>query len=301
MHHPHDQAFKATMGASLELVARVVPERVVHVAPQRIDVAYEPHARAPELGVLDRMVAMGPGMFEYYARQPSPTDTRECLRKRLNYQHERTSKAARGERAAPPEPWLWILSTTRPRAAFEAHSVVLMTGWPAGFFRAGADERMCFVVLNELPEREDTLLLRLHGRGPGLPRALAELDALPATHPLRIRVWPVMVAYGSYIVEDLKRSGDMTLYQQAMAVYQEFVERIREEEQRNHNQEVQRIREEEQRSLESLRALLHRLLVRRFGAVSEDAQARIRVARQDTLERWIEQVFTARSCDDVLA
>jgi hypothetical protein len=56
-----------------------------------------------------------------------------------------------------------------------------MTGWPAGFFRVGADERMCFVVLNELPERKDTLLLRLQGHGAGLPRALVELDALPAT------------------------------------------------------------------------------------------------------------------------
>jgi hypothetical protein len=284
MHHPYDQAFKAAMGVSLELVARVVPEQVVHVAPQRIDVAYEPHARAPELGVLDRMVALGPGMFEYYARQPSLADTRECLRKRLNYQHERTSKAVRGEHAAPPEPWLWILSTGRPRAAFEAHSVVLMTGWPAGFFRAAADERMCFVVLSELPEHEDTLLLRLQGRGAGLPRALAELGALPATHVLRRRVWPVMVAYGSHIVEDLKRSEDMTAYQQAMAVYEEFMARI-----------------QEQRALEVLRSLLGRLLMRRFGAVSEDAQARIDLARQETLERWIERVLSARSCDDVFA
>jgi hypothetical protein len=61
---------------------------------------------------------------------------------------------------------------------------------PAGI-SAGGGERMCFVVLNELPEREDTLLLRLQGRGAGLPRALVELDALPATHVLRTRVWPV--------------------------------------------------------------------------------------------------------------
>jgi hypothetical protein len=161
MHHRHDQAFKAMMDASLELVARVEPERVVHVPPQRIDVAYEPHGRAPELGIMDRMVALGPGMFEYYARHPSPAEVKACLRKRLNYEHERMLRAQRIGQAEPPEPWLWILSTARPRGAFEAHAAVRMDGWPAGFFRAGADERMCFVVLGELPEREDALLLRL--------------------------------------------------------------------------------------------------------------------------------------------
>lgn len=268
------------MGASLELVARVVPEQVVHVPPQRIDVAYEPNGRAPELGVLDRMVALGPGMFEYYARHPSPADIRGCLRKRLNYEHERARRAERGGHGVPPEPWLWILSTARPRAAFESHAVLPMASWPAGFFRAAADERLCFVVLDELPEREDTLLLRLQGRGRGLPRALAELDALPAAHVLRTRVLPVMVAYSPHIVEDLKRSDDMSIYQQAVAIYEA----------------IQRERYEE-----GLRALLGRLLTRRFGAVPDDAQDRIRGAGPEVLERWIEQLVTARSCDEVFA
>jgi hypothetical protein len=64
-----------------------------------------------------------------------------------------------------------------------------------------------------------------------------------------------MVAYRADIMEDLKRSEEMTAYQQAQAIYQEFVQRIR--------------GEEEQRNLERMRALLGRLLTRRFGDVSE--------------------------------
>lgn len=55
MHHPHDQWFKALMEVWWEFVAEVELERAVHVPPQRIDLAFEPRARAPELGIVDRM------------------------------------------------------------------------------------------------------------------------------------------------------------------------------------------------------------------------------------------------------
>jgi hypothetical protein len=142
------------------------------------------------------------------------------------------------------------------------------------------DERMCFVVLGELPEREDTLLLRLQGRGSGLPRALAELDALPDTHVLRIRLWPVMVAYGATIMEDLERTEDMTAYQQALAIYEEMVQGI---------------------SGDANRRTLIRQLTHRFGDLSEDTLTRIQQAGLETLERWLDQVLTARSLDDVFA
>ncbi|MCB9761054.1 MAG: Rpn family recombination-promoting nuclease/putative transposase [Alphaproteobacteria bacterium] len=48
------------------------------------------------------------------------------------------------------------------------------------------------------------------------------------------------------------------------------------------------------------RALLLRLLERRFGAVSPEAQARVETADLDTLTRWTDGLFTAESVEGVL-
>jgi hypothetical protein len=250
------------------------------------------------------MAALGPCMFEYYARQPSRADVDTCLRKRLNYDHERARRARRAGEPAPPGSRLWILSAGRPRVALQAYGAAPMTGWPEGFWQAAMDERLCCVVLSELPETEDTLSLRLLQRGPGLARALRELDALPEKHPLRVRAWPVLVARRAPIMQHLKKVGAMSAYQEAQEILHRW-------EQRAHRQGLREgIRQGMERGMErgieqgmerGTRALLERLVRRRFGRLPRSASARIRQADRATLERWAEQVLTARSIDDVFA
>lgn len=284
MHHPYDQLFKALMGACLDLSADVELERVVHVPPQRIDVAFEPRTRVPALGITDRMAALGAGMFEYYSRGPSEADVKACLRKRLNYDHERALAAGRRSQPSPPEPRLWLLSADRSDMVLRAHPVVPMAGWPAGFWQSRIDDRVHVVVIDELPAGNDTLLLRLLGHGPTLQRALAELAQLPGDHVLDLRARPVLVAFRPAIMQHLNEAGDMNAVQQAEALYREW-------EQRMHQQG----RDEE------ARALLMRLLARRFGAVPDEVSTRVQHADRETIEGWAEQVLVAASLDDVFA
>lgn len=203
MHHPHDQRFKALVAACMGLAADVELERSVHVAPQRIDVAYEPRVRVPQLRCLDRMAALGPGMMEYFAGRLSEVDVMGCVSKRLSYCHERALAAGR-RGTAPPEPRLWILAAQPPsRTLLQAHAAEPMGDWPNGFWQAHPYEWMRFVVLDELPEESDTLLLRLFGHGPTLRRALAELRTLPPDHVLKTQALPVLVAYDSTALQDL--------------------------------------------------------------------------------------------------
>jgi hypothetical protein len=314
IHHPYDQWFKALADACFELGAKITRERVVHVPAQRIDVAFEPRTRAPVLGVLDRLMALGPGMFEYFANPPSRADVRHCLRKRLVYEHERALDAQRDGLPTPPEPRLWILSAGRPNAALQACGAARMPDWPAGFWRAALDEHLYFVLLHELPEHPDTLLLRLAGRGTTFQRAFLELSRLPEEHALRARAWPVLVAHEPAIMQDLKGTAVMNLYEQALVVYNEYVQRIRSEEAQRVRQEeavrlqheTQRVRQEEalrirQEEAWRLQHLLIRLLTHRFGALPDDVLARIRHADTATLGRWAERQLTAQSLDDVFA
>ncbi len=291
IHHPHDQYFKTLAGGYFDLGADITRERAVHVPAQRIDVALEPRRRVPELGVLDRLFALGPGMFEYFASPPSRADVKHCLRKRLGYEHERSLDAQRWREPTPPEPRLWILSVGRPQEALRAYGAVPMPDWPAGFWQAATDEYMRFVLLHDLPEHPDTLALRLAGRGSTLQRAVIELFHLPEEHPLRVRAWPIVVAHKAFIMQNLERTADMDLYQQALQVYREYEQSIRDD-------EAQRVRQEETSRMQHL---LLRLLAHRFGALSEDVQARVQGADTATLGQWADRSFTAESLDDVFA
>jgi hypothetical protein len=185
------------------------------------------------------------------------------------------------------EPRLWILSAGRPNAALQACGAAPMPDWPAGFWRAALDEHLYFVLLHELPEHPDTLLLRLAGRGSTFQRAFLELSRLPEEHALRARAWPVLVAHEASIMQDLERTAAMNLYEQALVVYNEYVQRIEE-----------RVRQEEALRLQHL---LIRLLAHRFGALPDDVLARIRGADTATLGRWAEREISAQSLDDVFA
>jgi hypothetical protein len=329
IHHPFDQMFKGMSSGCLGHMVELILERVVHVPAQRIDVAYVPRVRDPRLGVMDRMIALGPGMFEYFASPPSRAAVNECLRKRMNFEHELELRAPRHGEPTTGQ-WLWILSAGRPRAALRQHGAVPMNGWPVGFCRGARDERLCFVLLRDLPEEdEDTLFLRLVARGKVSARAMVELRRLREDHPLRIGAMPVLVAHQAHIMQDLGKVEDMTAYEQALAVYREYEQRIRhdeaqrvrqeeaqrfeletqrlrQEEARRFELETQRLRQEEARRVRQEEArrmqdLLVRLLTQRFGSLSEDIVARVHQAEHAQIEAWMGRVLTAQSIDDIFA
>jgi hypothetical protein len=320
MHHPYDQCFKSVMNRRLERRARVALERAVHVPPQRIDVTYEPLSPAPalglELGILGRMMALGSGMLEYFAQCPSPDAVEECLRKRLNYAHERVLAAQGSGDAVPARPWLWILSAGQPREALKACGAEPLVGWPAGFWQSKWDAWTRIVVLSELPESPDTLLLRVFGRGRTLARAMTELNALPEDDELRMAVMPALLAFREPIMQDLKRTGDMNATEQVQALYEAWEERtlrkgLEQGLERGLEQGLERGLEQgldkglkkglEQGREEAMRRVLVGLLTQRFGSLPQGASERIQQADTATLERWVGRVLPATSIDDVLA
>jgi hypothetical protein len=284
MHHPYDQFFKNAMRWCIEPEVKVELERAVHVPAQRIDLAYGERSSvsALDLGLVGEMLALGPGMMEYFAQGLSPDDVKACVRKRLAYDHERTLTAGQRREPAPPEPWLWILCTNQPREALQAYAAEPMAGWPPGFWQSAREPRMRFVLLSALPEIPETLLLRIFGRGKTLVRAMAQIDALPAEHVLRGRLKPALLAFENSIMQ--AQRGDMQTYEEIRERYEAW-----------HRSAIEEGRKE------ALRDVLIDYLTQRFGSVPESALARIHEADTDTLARWARRVLTAASLDDVLA
>lgn len=302
MHHPHDQRFKAGFAVLMELIAEVELERAVHIAPPRIDATFEPRpgVRVPELGLLDRMGALGPGMIEYYSSTVRSGSFETCLRKRLDYAHERQVTAARQALAEPASPRLWIVSTGHPRKALADYEARPMDGWPAGCFHTRAVDRAHLVVLRDLPETPDTLALRLFGRGRTLQRALEELAALPAEHLLRRRLQPVMLAFQNQIVQDIGRFQAMNVLDRVHSVYDEWhreaVESGRRAGHKEGRKEGRKAGHKEGRR-EGQEQVLCKLLTQRFGPLPEDIRTRLRRADAESLERWLERLLSAPSLE----
>jgi hypothetical protein len=143
-------------------------------------------------------------MMKYYPHAPSRLNVATCVGKRVALDFERVMEAQREGWPVPARSWLWIVSPQRPLVALQTWAAVPMleSGWPPGFWQADMDERLCFVILDELPEREDTLILRLANRGPARARALAELDALPETDPLAAHLRRVVAAFQDFLGQD---------------------------------------------------------------------------------------------------
>ena len=270
------------------------------------------------------MLTLGPGMLEYFAQYLSADGVEECLRKRLNYAHERRLEAEGNGDAVPARPWLWILSAGQPREALKACGAEPMAGWPAGFWQSRSDGWTRIVVLSELPESPDTLLLRVFGRGRTLVRAIAELNDLPDEDELRVAVLPTLLAFREDIMQDLERTGDMDAAEQVQALYDQWEQRtLRKGREQGLEQGMEQGLDKglkqgleqgldrglkkgleqglEQGREEAMRQVLAGLLAQRFGSLPEDASVRIARADTATLVRWVSRVLPAASLDDVLA
>ena len=102
----------------------------------------------------------------------------------------------------------------------------------------------------------------------------------------------------------------MRPYQQLIAVADEIRQELQEAEEKAVKRGIEQgieqgiekgIRQGRKEGLtKGARAILTRLLTRRFGPLPGNATARIRRADRATLERWTDRILTARSLDDVL-
>ena len=133
------------------------------------------------------------------------------------------------------------------------------------------------------------------------------------------RIKPLLVAFESHILQDLKRDADdperdtdMNVLEEVQAMYsrweQETVDRGRTEGRKEGRTEgrtegrkegLKEGRKEGRK--EGERAALLRLLERRFGALPEALTARVADASTNEIESWLDRVLDATSLDDVFA
>lgn len=187
---PHDQFAKDYLKELLSPLGDVQAPREVPGEVRQIDVWFAPIAQPtlePQLlGLLGR-IAASPCLLEPFRNAPTPTEIRNCLLKLFEL-HGELQRSARREQKRLAEsdlPRLWILSPTASVSLIDGFRAIVDDNWMSGIYFLGDYLRSAVVAIHQLPRTNDTLWLRILGKGTVQKQAISELASVSANHPLR--------------------------------------------------------------------------------------------------------------------
>jgi hypothetical protein len=179
--NPFDQFSKQLLEEVLAPYGTVEISLEVTGESQFVDVFFEPSsspAIAPqELGLLGR-IAQTPCLLEPFRNQPSAFEIRSCLQK-LYQVHGNYLRKAKREKESIAEsdlPQLWIFASSASDTLLNGFGASLKEDWGSGVYFLPPSSQAAIVAINQLPRNEETLFLRLLGKGQTQKQAVDELE-----------------------------------------------------------------------------------------------------------------------------
>lgn len=187
---PYDQFAKDYLKELLQPLGEVETSRKVPAQIREIDVYFVPSpqsANTIELGLLAKFAAE-PALVEPFRNAAAIAEIRSCINKLFDIFAE-VKRQAKGDKTRLAEselPRLWILSPTASESILDGFRTNLdEENWGIGVHFLGNYFRTAIVVIHQLPCTEETLWLRILGKGRVQQQAIDELEALPQNNPLR--------------------------------------------------------------------------------------------------------------------
>lgn len=188
---PHDQFAKQYLAELLAPWGQVDIGHEVSPEVREVDVWFVPSpspATDPQvLGLLGKM-ASGTCLLEPYRNPATPIEVRTCLLKLFSLHGELLRQARREGNSLLESDLasLWILLPSCSARIIKGFGSQLdETGnWPSGVYFLPEMYKTAIVAINKLPLTEETLWLRILGRGKVQKQAINELTNLPKGHPL---------------------------------------------------------------------------------------------------------------------
>jgi hypothetical protein len=148
------------------------------------------------IGILGQMTQQM-CLLEPFRNVPSRMEVRTCLLKLMWVQEDEQRKAGQvDERLSEAAlPMLWILAATVSRPLLEDAGGLVKADWLPGIYFMPALLKTAIVAIDELPETEETLWLRVLGRDETQARAIREVLALPRDYPRRSTILRMLASW----------------------------------------------------------------------------------------------------------
>ena len=192
---PFDEFSKQLFEALLTPYGRVTVDRTVPGEARRIDIYFEPNDSAQldpaELGQLAQLSTIK-SLFEPFRHPPTRKDVRNSAMK-LYLLHAELDRASERRLTEEDLPQLWILASSVSDQLLADFKGELLG--EDGVYSFGHGWRAGLINIAELPTTEDTLWLRLLGKGTTQQQAIAELLLLPETNSKRVTAVDLLVRW----------------------------------------------------------------------------------------------------------
>ena len=197
---PFDQLAKEFLQELLTPLGQVERSFEVPGEPKFVDVWFQPTTstarnpvRNPESLTLLERITTTPCSFEPFRNPPNRQEMRRCLLKLLWVQEAELRKDSNIPEGQMP--MLWILASSVSKPVLEDAKAEEREDWLPGIYFCGNLFKTAIVSIQQLPETEETLWLRILGRDATQARAIAEVLALPAANPQRRRILQMLVSW----------------------------------------------------------------------------------------------------------
>ncbi|PPJ62201.1 DUF4351 domain-containing protein [Cuspidothrix issatschenkoi] len=184
----HDQFAKDYLEELLKAYGKVEASSRVAGEVREIDVLFTPfpeqNADIESLGLLGKL-ATTPAIFEPYRNPASKEEICDCLLKLLEVRGALQREAKRNQTIITENdiPKLWILTPTASKNLLSGFNSTLKADSLPGIYYLGESLRTAIIIIHQLPRTQETLWLRLLGRGTVQKQAIDELTALPSNQP----------------------------------------------------------------------------------------------------------------------
>ncbi len=196
---PYDQFAKDYLQELLLPLGKVETSRQVAAEVREIDVYFapspQPSSNTMLLGLLGRFATTA-ALFEPFRNAASKSEIRGCIHKLFDVftDLERQAKRNNTPVSEIELPRLWILSPTASVSLLDGFGAKLdEDNWGAGVYFLADFLKTAIVAIHQLPPTEETLWLRILGKGRVQQQAIDELEALPENNPLRSKAMDLLV------------------------------------------------------------------------------------------------------------
>ncbi len=187
----HDQFSKEFLAGLLDPFGTTTIDIAVSSEVREIDLLFIPVAGSDPsaLGLLGR-IAQTPCIIEPYRNAPTDADIRICLMRLAIYEGGQRRDARRTKVSLSEEqiPLVWVVAPTLSQTFLNRFGAVEREDWPAGVYFLIEGLRTVLVAVHQLPVVQETLWLRILGKGQVQGRAVQELLALPESSAERSEV-----------------------------------------------------------------------------------------------------------------
>jgi Domain of unknown function (DUF4351) len=272
-----DQFSKQYLEELLTPLGKVTIGKELLGEARQIDVWFVPNPQSAadgELGLLRHLIKT-PCLLEPYRSPPKPSEIRDCLLK-LFLTHSESQRQAKRDNTRLDEatlPRLWVLASSASENLLQSFSTHAdEQHWGTGIYFLGDAFRAAIIAINQLPETQETLWLRLLGKGSTQEQAIRELIALSRKNPFRSRALELLASWRITIeTSELIDAETQELIMQLSPAYIKWREETLQEGRQEGRQEGEA-------------RLVLRQLIRRMGELSPEVRSQIQSLALPELE-----------------